>query len=135
MPTPGRVTLCQGDGCGRPIRWLFTEGGRRLPVDPEPHPAGTVVLVTTDGRTLARVLTGAQLPAQEAAYRPHWVTCPASESFRGRQSQRAPRCARCRDRMDPWLTEHGYDAHIGCLPPISLAEAVAAERRRLEAAA
>lgn len=82
MSTAGRVTACKAPGCGQMIRWLFTEARKRIPLDPDPHPDGTVVLVKVGHETLARVLTGAQLPAQETAYRAHFATCPGSDAMR-----------------------------------------------------
>ncbi|MGE5585779.1 MAG: hypothetical protein ACM309_09680 [Bacillota bacterium] len=56
------MTTCKG--CGREIKWLRTEAGKQMPVDPEP-----VTVVLTDGRVFR-------------GYRPHWATCPKAEQFR-----------------------------------------------------
>ncbi|MDI6872514.1 MAG: hypothetical protein QME79_14410, partial [Bacillota bacterium] len=56
------VATCRG--CGRPIDWIETPAGRRMPVDP-----GRVTVVTDDGR----VVTGRT---------PHWATCSEAENFR-----------------------------------------------------
>jgi hypothetical protein len=107
--------------CGGTVRWAPTIGGRRLPLDIEPDPAGTVIL---DGHEegKVRVLTGDELPAQQTAWRLH--LCPARA-----------RCMACKGPMDRWLPEHGYSRHIGCLLPLSLRESIEAERRRLASGA
>jgi hypothetical protein len=141
MTTAGRTSACKGDGCGALIRWLFTENGRRMPLDVDPHPDGTVVLVQVDGKTLARVLTGAQLPAQETAYRPHWATCPASDAMRAKKARaaaRGPLCGRCGHPMDTALAEReGWREHPACDSAEDSAHkaAVAARRRRRAGAA
>ena len=108
---------CSGPRCGAIVRWVLTEAGRRMPLDEDPHPDGTVVLRHgPDGAVRAHVLTGAELPAQETAWRPHWQTCPDSSQLRRRKAAAAKRCRTCGCGMDPWLPAHGYGAHIGCLP-------------------
>jgi hypothetical protein len=107
--------------CGARIRWVMTEHGRRIPLDPDPHEDGTVVAVTTpDGKPRARVLTGDALPAQEPAWRPHWVTCPAAPEHRARKRRsrsHGPLCAVCRAPMDPDLARlEGWATHPSCDP-------------------
>lgn len=120
MSTAGRVTACKAPGCGQMIRWLFTEARKRIPLDPDPHPDGTVVLVKVGHETLARVLTGAQLPAQETAYRAHWATCPGSDAMRAkkaREAARGPLCGGCGSAMPADLAglEH-WEFHPCCDP-------------------
>lgn len=137
----GRVTACKGEGCGAVIRWLFTESGRRMPLDVDPHPDGTVVLVEHEGKTLARVLTGAQLPAQETAWRPHWATCPASDAMRAKRARtaaRGPLCSGCGGPIPADLAEaEGWTHHPCCDPAERAAHkaAIAARRRRRAGAA
>lgn len=90
--------------CGAPIRWVITIGDRRMPLDPEPHEDGNVVPVVVDGGLVrARVLTGAELPAQEPAFRAHFVTCPQAAEFRRRRIATTPRCHGCGQPLDPVL--------------------------------
>jgi hypothetical protein len=89
-----------------------------MPLNPDPHPAGTVILTTVDGHTRARVLTGNELPAQETAWRPHWATCPKAPEYkaaRQRRHSQGPLCAVCRQPMDPALArlEH-WATHPSC---------------------
>ena len=60
-----------------------------MPLDPDPHPDGNVVLVTLDdGAIRGRVLTGDELPAQQTAYVRHDRTCA-----------RSPQAARLREQL------------------------------------
>lgn len=93
--------------------WCVTLAGRRLALDPRPHPDGTVVVTNLpDGTVRGSVLTGEQLPAQVPAHRVHERACPARP-----QPATGPRCGACREPMDEWLVEQGYTRHIGCLNP------------------
>jgi hypothetical protein len=121
---PGRdLGRCTGRGCGAPIWWAVTVGGRRIPIDPDPDPAGTIVPVLIDGARRVQVLTGAELPAQGRAYVPHWATCQDSAAFRRRRTTQTTRtaCAACHGAMDPWLIEQGRRFHVNC-EPLSRAE-------------
>lgn len=105
-------------GCGAPVRWVLTVGGRRMPLDPDPHPDGNVVRVTIDGGLVrAKVLTGAEMPAQDVAWRAHWTTCPASEGFRRRKTATTPRCVACRRPLDAGWAAAGHRYHVLCAPP------------------
>ena len=104
----------------------MTIGNRRFPLDPEPSEDGNVVLVEVDGRTRARVLTGTELPAQQTAYRPHFVTCANGADFRRRH---VARCRACHNVMDPWLPEHGYTTHVGCAVPRDIRDQVEHARK------
>jgi len=100
------VSACSS--CRRPILWCVTEGGKRMPIDPEPHADGNVVKT---GRTelvpgqyrpvdVVRVLTVAERehtlfddgepgePDPEdvagARYMPHFATCPSADRHRRR---------------------------------------------------
>jgi hypothetical protein len=70
---------CQG--CGAPLRWAKTEAGKWLCLEPQPDPAGNVV-VGADG--LARVLTGGLFdePGEGERFMPHWARCPKAREFR-----------------------------------------------------
>jgi hypothetical protein len=71
-----------------------------------------------DGRPLARVLTGLELPALETAWRRHTSTCPESPEARRRRARAAPRCRVCGGAMDPELTAlETWDCHPSCQPP------------------
>lgn len=103
--------------CGQDTEVVITDGDLRIRVDPGHHPDGTVhVRELTDGRVRARILTGSELPATEPARRDHRRTCPRSSHAVRRNDAAAVKCGVCRTRMDPWLAENGYHAHINCLP-------------------
>jgi hypothetical protein len=109
---------CTGRGCGAPVWWAITIAGRRIPINPDPDPAGTVIPVLIDGARRVQVLTGAELPAQGRAYVAHWVSCPDSEAFRRRRTADTARsaCAACHGAMDAWLVEQGRRFHVNCEP-------------------
>lgn len=104
-------------GCGAPIRWVLTLGDKRMPIDPDPHPEGTIVRVDANGTVRAKVLTGTDLPAQDTAWRPHWATCPASGDYRRRQRATTPKCVDCRHPLDPVLAAAGQRRHPTCGTP------------------
>lgn len=63
--------------CGQQIRWVRTEAGKNMALDPQPTPSGNVALVDREGGTRARVLTAAELLNWRAQlWMPHAVTCP-----------------------------------------------------------
>ena len=123
---PSATSTCRG--CPARIWWVLTVGGKRMPLDPIPTSDGSVVVeVRPDATVRARVLTGSELPAEGPAYRPHWQTCPSSETFRRRQVDHGPKCGLCRLPLDRWLVDEGYTRHVGCLPtprPPDIAPAV-----------
>jgi hypothetical protein len=62
--------------CGQPIRWMTTEKGRRMCLDPEPTQAGNVALVDLEEGQRARVLTAAELYEWRGRlWMPHSATC------------------------------------------------------------
>jgi hypothetical protein len=80
--------------CGAAVVWVVTEpAGRRMPLDAEPAPDGTVVITDRMGG-LAWVLTRAELDELAAAeentppegltprYRSHFATCPEARQWR-----------------------------------------------------
>ena len=120
MSTPSRCSAC-----GEAIWWRLTAAGTRIPIDPHPAAAGTIVLA--DHR--ARVLTGDELPAQQTAYADHRVTCVKSPAHARRLAAQITRCLACGLPMDPWLPAHGWRHHVCCAPP-SRAELEAAMASR-----
>lgn len=104
-------------GCGKPVRWVITEGGRRMPLDPDPVPEGNVVPVMVDGHRRARVLTGDELPYEGEAWQTHFRSCRAAPEFRKRQARLAPRCRVCSGVMDADLARlEQWTTHPACDP-------------------
>lgn len=81
--------------CRRPILWCVTEGGKRMPIDPEPHADGNVVktgatdLVYGKPVPVVRVLDDATMtlfdtvPAGvEPRFVSHFATCPDADKHR-----------------------------------------------------
>lgn len=67
--------------CGRPILWVESEGGRMMPLDPEPC-NGNVALRTERGRVIGHVRKKGDLFEPEEPgpfYVSHFATCPNRE--------------------------------------------------------
>lgn len=125
------TATCTGPTCGATIRWAVTREGRRLPLNPDPDPAGNVVIETNaTGEIRARILTGPELPAQGEAWMPHWKTCPDSPVFQRLQRATQPRCRACRGRLDPWLVANGWHHHVLCAPLADFRAYVQAAREK-----
>ena len=98
------MTACSS--CHRPVRWVLTEAGKRMPIDPEPSDSGNVVFtgrVVTDEVTRAkidvvRVLKKAEIElfpsgedvdvevdASARRYLSHFATCANSDRHRRRR--------------------------------------------------
>lgn len=70
--------------CGAPVVWVLTEGGNRMPVDPDPVEGGNIVLTReneSDGTPLA-----AYAKADPGVMRhvSHFATCPSAAQHRER---------------------------------------------------
>lgn len=87
--------------CGRTIRWIVTQNGKNMPVDPprkpfeEPFPVQANVYVN-DETSVGRVVSKAELSVwsdelKAKLYLAHFVTCPARLRERKRQLGAAPR--------------------------------------------
>ena len=96
MGGPGELRLmpvCRT--CRRPIVWATTARGGRMPVDPEPSPAGNVRLdrLMAMRDPVAAVLHGDELEqARERGvvlHRAHFATCPDAETHRHRRAKAA----------------------------------------------
>lgn len=91
--------------CGASVVWRRSVLGTRLRLDAAPNPAGNVIIVDLEGKARAKVLTGAQMPAQQEAWRRH--QCP--------QPLRGKHCGRVMAPADLFLAL-GWDDHPGCDP-------------------
>lgn len=94
--------------CGAVTFWRLSVEGTRLRLDTVPDPGGNVVLTQVDGKDRARVLTGAEMPAQQEAFTQHKCTKPS----------RPPRCQVCGRAMLPaeFFRRTGRTVHPGCDP-------------------
>lgn len=72
--------------CDAKIKWVRTDGGKRMPLDAEPHAEGTIFILGRRNREVGRVLLGDALEEArergEALYRSHFATCPHAEDWR-----------------------------------------------------
>lgn len=80
-----RRSTCKG--CGKPIIWVPTPGGKAMPCDPEPltyweRPKAPGKIVTPNGETLSCIFEGDLQNATGIGYRPHWASCPKYKDFK-----------------------------------------------------
>ena len=83
-------------GCGAPVRWVTTEKGRRMPLDPEPVEVdainaarGLFVIrpgLLGEGERVIAVTPGFVEESREPVYISHFATCPEAKTFRRRKS-------------------------------------------------
>lgn len=66
------TSQCRTKKCGRPIRWVRTVGGARMPIDAAPNPAGNVQM--TEAGAVVHP-PGYEWPAGINRWMPHFVTC------------------------------------------------------------
>lgn len=81
------ITTCRS--CHRPVRWVFTTKGRRMPLEVEPDPDGNIVeVVNLNGAaTTVRVLRVGEDASDQVRYASHWQHCPQADQWR---TKRAP---------------------------------------------
>ena len=72
--------------CGSGIIWAITQTGKRIPVDADPTPDGSVRLVDEDGTVYARVRNKnhAKDPTGTTLRTSHFATCPHAADWRKR---------------------------------------------------
>lgn len=77
------MSLCSK--CNKPITWVYTESGRRMPLDPLPAADGNIVY-SGDGPDRVRVLKksdeGDLFLAGLQRYKSHFATCEFSDRLR-----------------------------------------------------
>jgi len=68
------------------MRWVVLDSGKLMPIDPEPHAQGNVLL--TSARGDAKVLTADEMEfylqqhPDTKRYRSHYATCPNAKQHR-----------------------------------------------------
>lgn len=87
------MSTCRG--CGAPIRWVRTEHGNLMPIDPDPDPDGNVELVDDTGaaldaaaldrfqRTVTAVVHAQPTLTGGDRWMPHHATCPDADQYQG----------------------------------------------------
>lgn len=75
--------------CNDPVIWTRTTRDKVMPVDPDPHPAGTLDLLVVDRGVSApkfvRCLVVPDAPSgteRDDLHRSHFVTCPNADDHR-----------------------------------------------------
>jgi len=78
------VQRCLSAQCGAQLIWAKTPKGKNTPVDVEPSPAGTILLVDRGDRVPVAIVVKAVERDQHAGklHTTHWATCPAAPAFR-----------------------------------------------------
>jgi hypothetical protein len=67
--------------CQRPMRWITTNRGRKMPVDYDPHEDGNIV-VHPDGRADIYQATPSTIPDGTTLHFSHFATCPNADEHR-----------------------------------------------------
>ena len=74
--------------CGAPIIFIRTQGGKKMPCDPEQRmywqrKGAKEKIVTPNGEVINCALDGETINnATGIGYVPHWATCPHSDKFK-----------------------------------------------------
>lgn len=81
--------ICYCRACGKPIIWIATIAGKKMPCDHVPTPywerkGATGKVVTPNGEVISCDFTGDQAMTTGLGYIPHFATCPQAERFKNR---------------------------------------------------
>lgn len=110
----GRGVAPRCSTCDQPIRWVTTVKGKRMSVDPLPHPMGNVVFAARTSRAVVDVVPKTDLPVSGVAFRPHFATCPQADLHRRPKQLPPPRCSACGSPMDRVMYAAGERTHPCC---------------------
>jgi hypothetical protein len=70
--------------CGAEIRWVLTENGSRMPIEPGPRPDGNLEMVATRaGMPVVRVWQPSLFPSDAPLYLTHFARCRDAAQHRG----------------------------------------------------
>ena len=75
-------------GCGRPIIWIMSSGGKMIPCDPTEvlywkRAKARGKIVTKNGEVVSCDLdAGIMEEPTGIGYVPHWATCPVADRFK-----------------------------------------------------
>lgn len=70
--------------CGQRIIWCRTETGKRMPLDPEPHMDGNLVITSRELLPTVRPVSRANPGPGELRYRSHFASCKQATQHRRR---------------------------------------------------
>lgn len=87
-PSPWTRRRCNSQECAALIIWARTPNGKSTPVDAEPNPAGTWVLLPdpAGGHTPFAALA-VDGPPDAERHMTHWATCKRAGQFGRRRTQ------------------------------------------------
>ena len=76
-------------GCGKPIVWIRTSGGKSMPCDAQAvaykaEAGAKGKVVTPNGEVISCIFDGDPQEMTGIGYVPHWSTCQQAEKFRKR---------------------------------------------------
>lgn len=74
------MSMCRS--CQAPIRWAKTVAGKRMPLDANPSPEGTVVIRNGLAVVLGGLALSDAVDPDEVRYVAHWATCPTHYEHR-----------------------------------------------------
>lgn len=84
-----QASKCRDQTCGAPIIWAITVNGKRMPVDAEPAPDGTILIqapLNDTARSPRATVVDPATPPLDGwdgeLHHSHFETCPASDQFR-----------------------------------------------------
>lgn len=95
------IPLDHCDSCREAIRWVKTEKGANMPLDPDPAIDGNVVFLAPDrDEGPVHVMSRAEVeaPPDRFRYKAHFVTCPHARRWSRGGAQRARQ--RALDRLE-----------------------------------
>ena len=72
--------MAQCTACNASITWVFTEAGKRMPIDSRPVPDGNVIY-DGSGSDRVRVLKKDE-ETEGQRFKSHFATCSSSKRFR-----------------------------------------------------
>jgi hypothetical protein len=75
--------------CKATILWAETTTGRPIPLNPAPHPDGTVSLMPAGAITLSAEQVEMGRAIGSRRFRPHAITCPRAKRRQNRPRQKS----------------------------------------------
>jgi len=68
--------------CRRPVIWTVTDKGKRMPVDAQPTPDGSIVLTVDKAEVRSRIVEVKFRFGRTDLHTSHFARCPAADTHR-----------------------------------------------------